>query len=260
MSPQSIGKSVAATAAARLLGLTSEHGLHPINGHGRNGTVLQTVVNAINFGSLAGQNTGGLDILRSLSASVQNFLTELGDLVVLRVDLVLAKLILDGLHTGRQSGQNVAGVVCVAVANVAKAGLHTVKTGSVRGLLCKAAVQGGNLVVVKLVGNSVLCAGDCRSSSRKAGTQGVLDARRGVSNAHLHVAAAATKLGGKIAHAVADAGHAVMQLGVSETIGHVVVDPILTVEQPGEVIAEAAGKAAAKATHAPAAITGQQED
>ena len=50
-----------------------------------------------------------------------------------------------------------------------------------------------------------------------------------------------------------------MQLSIPETVGHVVVDSLLSVQEPREVIAEAAAEAAETTTEAPAAVTGQQE-
>ena len=177
-------------ASAAVVVLAGENGLLAVNRDGAHGAGAQTVINAVG-------DLGSLRDLGRVQVGCGQLPFEAGDPVVLFVEAVFKEQILDALEACRLGGQEIPDAVgngravsavfrrdgvtqvvgrkAVVAAALGQLGLDVVHALGACGLGCKAPLQVRDGVSVHL-----LC-------------QGI----ETVGHAHLHVAAAATKLGGK---------------------------------------------------------------
>ena len=86
----------------------------------------ESVVKSIDFSDLTSAESGSLHILRSLSTSVEQFLTERGNRVVLRVEFERAELVENSLRASCLRVDNVAGVVGIGESSGVALVLHDV--------------------------------------------------------------------------------------------------------------------------------------
>ena len=196
-SPRSVHEGVTATAA----GVTAarKDRSPTVHGRGRNRAVVQPVVKLVNF---IGEALCDERILRGLGSGKilhGDGLPKLCDLVILGVDLILAQLILNALHTtvhGVQQSLRVLRFIgtggtsfgCQGIPHVCDTIVHAVKALRVRRLLRKGTVQVGNFVAVKLLGNGVLRAVHGGVHSGETGTQTLLHAGEAGGDAVLNSA------------------------------------------------------------------------